>query len=177
MKDIHIVSKLVARENNLDPDLVEDVNAFFWKVGVRAALSSMDYTSVSIKHIGTITVSKRKVDQMIITLIRKIRNIRKSTRYKQSTTELLLELNYDKLRKALKQRNILAKQFYENYTKRISRVRDVAADNSEQRTSNLGSDNNTSEERVGDVTRGRTTGDSEEKTDMLDVPVQQLECS
>jgi hypothetical protein len=171
MKDIKIVSRIVAKENNYDADLVEDVNDFFWKEG-RRCLSSMEYTSVSFKHFGTITVSKRKVDYVIRKLIGKIRNIRKSTRYKQSTTELLLEVNYEKLRKALKQRNILAKQFYENIAKRTSRIRETSSDNSEQRPSDIGCDNNTSEERIGDATGGGTTGDSEEKIDMCDMPIQ-----
>src|ERR1044072_5415118 len=107
MKDIKIISRIVAKENNYDSDLTEDVNDFFWKE-TRRTLSSLEYTSVSIKCLCTITVSKRKVDYTIKKLIGKIRNIRKSTRYKESTTALLLEVNYEKLRKALKQRNILA---------------------------------------------------------------------
>lgn len=171
MKNIQIVSRLVARENNFKTDDVEDVNEFFWKE-VRRSLSSMKYTSVSVKHLCTFTISKRKVDQMIRTLIRKIRNIRKSKRYKETTIALLLDVNYDKLRKALYQRNVLAKQYYENYTKRTSRIREATPNNSEQRTSDNSSNNNTGEERIGDATGGRATGDSEEKIDMCDMPIQ-----
>jgi|ERR1700749_2270788 len=151
MKNIQIVSRLVAREHNYDPDLCEDVNNFFWKVGVRAPLSSMKYTSISVKHLCTFTVSKRGVDKMIRTLINKIRNIRKSKRYKESTTALLLDANYDKLRKALFQRNILAKQYYENYTKRISRIRETPPNNSGECGQSIGGDLESSESGIRNV--------------------------
>lgn len=176
MKNIQIVSRLVARENNYDPALTEDVNEFFWKE-VRRTLSSMEYTSVSVKHLCTFTVSKRKVDFIIKKCIGKIRNIRKSTRYKESTTALLLEVNYDKLRKALKQRNILAKQYYENYTKRTSRICEASPNNSEQCSTDIGSNVESGEERVGDVIRGGAAGDSEETIDMFDVSVHEFKCS
>lgn len=121
MKTIQIISKLVARELGKDEKLVDSVNDFYWK-SVRRKLSGLESTSVSLKHIGTITTSKRKIDFFIRTTIRKIRNIRKSTRYKESTIALLLEVNYTRLRKALVQRNILATQYYEAYTKRNKRV-------------------------------------------------------
>jgi hypothetical protein len=171
MKDIKIVSRLVAREFNYDPELTEDVNDFFWKE-TRKMLSSMEYTSVSIKCLCTLTVSKRKVDYIIKKLIGKIRNIRKSTRYKESTTALLLEVNYDKLRKALKQRNILAKQYYENYTKRISRVREASSSNNSELGQDIRGNMESGEERVGDAERRGTTGNSEETINMCNMPFQ-----
>lgn len=173
MKNIQIVSRLVARENNYDPDIVEDVNNFFWKE-VRGSLTSMEYTSVSIKHLCTITVSKRKVDYIIKKLIGKIRSLRKSTRLKQSTIDLLLDSNFEKLRKALKQRNILAKQYYENYAKRSSRIREASPNNSEQCSNDIGCNDNAGEERVEYALGGGTTGNSEETVDMSDLSVQQL---
>jgi hypothetical protein len=170
MKNIQIVSRLVARENNYDLDLVEEVNQFFWKE-VRRSLTSMEHTSVSIKHLGTITVSKRKVDYIIKKLIKKIRDTKKSTRLKPSTIELVLEVNYDKLRRALKQRNVLAKQYYENYAKRTSRIHQVASDDNEECGQDNRSDNHTSEGGDGNALTGRTGRDSEETTDLLDVPI------
>jgi len=171
MKDIKIVSRIVARENNYDPDLTEDINDFFWKE-TRKLLSSMEYTSVSIKHLCTITVSKRKVDYTIRKLIGKIRSLRKTTRFKPSTVELLLEQNFDKLRKALKQRNILAKQYYENYAKRTSRIRKIASNDSSELRQDIGSDVESGEERAGNVEGGGTAGDNKETVDMLNVSIQ-----
>jgi phage protein D len=139
MKNIQTINKLTARELNLNEELVELVNGFFWKE-VRRKLSSLESTSVSIKHLGTITTSKRKIDQFIKTTIKKIRNIRKSNRYKETTKELLLEVNLDKLRKALVQRNQLAKQYYEAYFKRITRVRVPDANNLQTSTEDTGRD-------------------------------------
>ena len=128
MKNIQTINKLIARENGLNEDLVELVNGFYWKE-VRRKLSSLESTSVSIKHLGTITTSKRKIDAFIKTTIKKIRNIKKSNRFKESTKALLLDVNYDKLRKALVQRNVLATQYYEAYMGRVERVRRANADN------------------------------------------------
>jgi phage protein D len=130
MKNIQTFNKLIARENSIKEELVELVNGFYWKE-VRRKLSSLESTSVSIKHLGTITTSKRKIDHFIRTTIRKIRNIKKSTKYKESTKALLLDVNYDRLRKALKQRNILSKQYYENYISRRKRVFEASAVHSE----------------------------------------------
>jgi hypothetical protein len=153
MKNIQIVSRLVARENNYDPELTEDVNDFFWEE-TRRTLSSMEYTSVSIKCLCTITVSKRKVDYIIRKLIGKIRSIRKSTRFKPSTVELLLEQNY------------------ENYAKRTSRIREASSNDNSELRQDIGSNLESSEERIGDANRGGTTGNSEETVDMCDMPVQ-----
>jgi nucleoid DNA-binding protein len=129
MKSIQTVNKLVSRELGYDENEVEKVNDFFWKE-VKKKLSNFENTSVSIKHLGTFTVSKRKLDQFIKTCIRKIRSIRKSTRYKESTRELLLNTNKNKLEKALFHRNKLAKQYYEAYAKRSKRIFSVDANNS-----------------------------------------------
>lgn len=172
MKNIQIVNKLVARDFNLNENLVELINGFYWKE-VRRKLSSFESTSVSIKHIGTITASKRKTDYFIRTTIRKIRNIRKSNRYKESTKALLLEVNYDRLRKALIQRNILATQYYENYTKRANRIREVASNNSPELGQDIGSHHQPSEARVESSSGGGTTGDSTQTTDMCNMSIQQ----
>lgn len=170
MKNIQIVNKLIARENNYDEYLVELVNGFFWK-DIRKKLSSLEHTSIAIKHIGVITISKRKVDHFIRTTIRKIRNIRKSMRYKETTKALLLEVNYDRLRKALVQRNILATQYNENYIKRTSRIRKVAPNDSEECRQNPGSNDKPSESGVEYASRGGTTGDSETSSNMYNLPL------
>lgn len=128
MKTIQIINKLVARELGAKEALVESVNDFYWKE-VRKKLSSLETTSIYIKHLGTVTTSKRKIDQFIRVTIKKIRTIRKSTKHKPSTVELILEINYNRLKKALIQRNILAKQYYEAYTSRSKRIHKVDSDN------------------------------------------------
>ncbi len=147
MKTIQIISKLVARELGKDEKLVDSVNDFYWK-NVRKKLSGLESTSVSLKHIGTITTSKRKIDFFIRTTIRKIRNIRKSTRYKESTIALLLEVNYTRLRKALIQRNILATQYYEAYTKRNQRVYQVDAPSDTELGASVGGSSEPSEDGI-----------------------------
>lgn len=159
MKNIQTINKLISRELNIKEDLVESVNDFYWKE-VRKKLSGLESTSVSIKHIGTITTSKRKIDQFIKTTIKKIRSINNSNRYKESTKSLLLDTNYDRLRKALIQRNELATQYYEAYNRRHERVCKVDASDIQECRQDTGSNNQSSEERVGDVVRGDASGDS-----------------
>jgi len=159
MKTIQIISKLIARELGKDEKLVDSVNDFFWKE-VRRKLSSLESTSVSIKHIGTITTSKRKIDYFIRTTINKIRNIKKSTRYKESTIALLLEVNYTRLRKALVQRNILATQYYEAYTKRRKRIyKTPSTDNGELGISIRGS-GESSKDGIQYASGGGASGDN-----------------
>jgi len=147
MKTIQIISKLIARELGKDEKLVDSVNDFYWKE-VRRKLSGLESTSVSIKHLGTITTSKRKIDYFIKTTIKKIRNIKKSTRYKESTIALLLEVNYTRLRKALVQRNILATQYYEAYIKRTKRIPETPATGNGELGVSIGGSNEPSEDGV-----------------------------
>lgn len=144
MKNIQTINKLVSREFGINEDLVEQVNEFFWK-DVRKKLSTLESTSVSIKHLGTITASKRKIDQFIRTTIKKIRNIRKSNRYKESTKALLLDVNFDRLRKALVQRNELATQYHEAYMARSQRVRGVSSDDIQTSSEDNGRSSESSE--------------------------------
>lgn len=160
MKTIQTISKLVARDLGISEKLVDSINDFYWK-DVRRTLSSMGSSSVSLKHIGTITTSKRKIDWFIKQTIGKIRSIRISTRYKESTVAILLDYHFDRLRKALKQRNILATQYYETYTSRIKRVREsVVLSEGELIEDNRGA-LQPSEDGAGDASGGTASGDSE----------------
>lgn len=168
MKNIQTVSKLIARELEYDENEIERINDFFWKA-VRRKLSNLESTSVSIKHIGTITVSKRKVDQFIKTTIGKIRSIRKSVRYKPSTQALLLDINFDRLRKALIKRNELAKQYYEAYAKRAKRILPVATSGIEELGESIRGDNQSSEDGVRYTPGREASGDSEKENDLCSV--------
>lgn len=177
MKSIQIINKIVAREKNIKEDLVEKINKFYWKK-VRAALSDFSDTSVSIKHIGTITISRRKLNFFIKKLIGKIRVIRAGNRHKESTKALLLETNYNKLKKALVQRNIIANLYYDEYKKRMEKHKGVHGIDSSG-ISELGQsdrrDDQSSEAAIQSLTGGRTTGDSETQIDVCDLSIQQQE--
>jgi hypothetical protein len=175
MKTIQVLSKLTARELGKPEKECDDVNDFFWKA-VRRKLSNMETASVSLKHIGTITTSKRKIDQYIKVTINKIRNLRKSIRYKESTREILLDVNFDRLRKALVQRNKLAIQYHEAYLKRASRIREADAVPSEELGIDLGGHDEPSEVGVQHAPGGGTSGDSKTEIHLCAVPVQQQQC-
>jgi len=144
MKTLQTINKLVARETGYDENVVELVNRFYWN-SVRQKISCLESTTISLKHIGVFTVSKRMLDRFIIKTIRKIRSIRKSTNYKESTRLLLLEVTMNKLKKALVHRNTLSKQYYETYAKRAKRIRSTDTNNIQTISENTGSDNQSSE--------------------------------
>jgi|SRR5688572_8331500 len=177
MQSIQIINKIVAREKGISEDLVEKVNKFYWK-NVRATLSEFSDTSVSIKHIGTITVSRRKLNFFITQLIRKIRVIRAGTKHKESTKALLLETNMNRLKKALVQRNIIAKLYYDEYKKRMEKHKGIYGIDTLNCTELGQSDrgnNQSGEAAIQSITRGRAGGDSEETIDMRDMSIQQQE--
>lgn len=167
MRNIQIVNKQIAREKNLPEDLVEKVNSLYWKEA-RRALSSMDYSSVSLKHLGTITTSRRKLVGYITELIGKIRSLRKSVRYKESTRLLLIDIYYERLNKALIQRNILATQYYVEGNKGIFEVDSHSM--GEQGESDR-RDDESSENGDEYAPGGRAGGDSQEETDMCELPI------
>lgn len=170
MKTIQIINKLVARDLNKSENEVAKVNEFFWKE-TRKKLSSLESASVAIKHIGTVTTSKRKISFYIKQMIGKIRGVRKSDRYKESTKAILLDLYFDKLRKALIQRNKLSIRYNEAYISRSKRVRKTTSDNTSEFRQDIGGDDKPSEEGIGDITGGSTSRDSEEKIDLLDMSI------
>ena len=170
MQNIQTVNKLIAREHNIQEDIVESVNSFYWK-SVRKSLSSFENLSVSLKYIGTITISRRKINYYIGYLIRKIRKIKASTIFKETTKEHLIEVNTNKLRKALKQRDALAKQYYDENIKKFKRICKVTSDNSGELRQDIGGDYKPSEEAVPYVTRERTTGDSETQINMQSMSI------
>lgn len=151
MKNIQTIIKLTARNLNIKEDVVESVTNFFWKE-VRRKASSLESTSITIKHLGTITTSKRKIDYFIKTTIAKIRAIKKSNRYKETTKELLLETNYERLKKALVQRNILAKQYYDAYIKRSERVFTTSTSDFQECGQDSGSNNQSGKDGITSIT-------------------------
>lgn len=165
MQNIQTVNKLVARECNIKEEIVESVNNFYWK-NVRKSLSSFENLSVSLKYIGTITTSRRKLNYYIGFLIRKIRNLKDSTRLKETTKEHLLDVNTIKLKKALKQRDALAKQYYDENIKKSKGIREVITHNSRELRQDIGGDIESSEETVPHVTGERAAGNSETQINM-----------
>lgn len=71
------------------------------------------FTAVSIRHVGTLVMSRYKLNRLIINQIKKIRRVKKSKKFTDETKQVWLDNYYGKLRLALKQRNEIAIQYAE----------------------------------------------------------------
>lgn len=87
MKGIEYVNKQISNEKKLPPKLVEDVNKFYWREGVKKKLSKLEVNSLYIKNFLTISVSPFKIRKHILTTISKIRVLKGITKYKQETKD------------------------------------------------------------------------------------------
>lgn len=122
MKNIDYFNKAIAEKKGLENDIVRKVNDFFWRKGVRKNLTDVNYRSLYIKHLGTITVSKYKLDKKIEHLIKRIRSVRVSPKFKEETKELILAKYYDSLKAMLKRRNEIALEYYNRDYEQTKRV-------------------------------------------------------
>ena len=121
MKGIEFINKSIAADKHLPIKLVERVNRFYWKQGIKQRLARLEVDAIYVKNFGTFRVSNRKLKNHIVTTIRRIRALRVTTRYRETT-------RLDKLNRALtalvillQRRNTLAKLYYEQ-NNRVDKV-------------------------------------------------------
>lgn len=114
IETINIVNKEVSKTLGLDEETVRLVNKFFWRQGVKKAIQSGDHTSIWIKNIGTLAVSRNKVNGKIKRLIASIRALELPRDYKIKTKEQFLEEKYNQLKMLLARRNDIAKAYKAN---------------------------------------------------------------
>ena len=100
----------VAEEEGESFAVVKEINNFFWKEGVKHELKNLNHTSIFIKNIGTITVSKYKLYREIRLFIRKIRMLRISEKFTEEKKLIIEEKFKNKLRKLLNKRNDIIKE-------------------------------------------------------------------
>lgn len=75
------VYKQAAEETGHSFALVKKINNFYWKYGIKENLSKANHPSLLIKNIGTIVISKYKLDKEIWSIIRKIKKTKYSKFY------------------------------------------------------------------------------------------------
>jgi hypothetical protein len=112
MRDLYYISKKISKEKQIDLDIVEKVNKFYWKE-VRRQMNSLDNTAVHVKNLLTFSVSRYNLRKEIQKVINKIRLIRTNNKFVKK--EPLLAFQYEVLRKLLKSRNKLAILYKELY--------------------------------------------------------------
>lgn len=115
IETINHVNREVAKELDLPEELVALINSFYWKEGVKKAVTSGEHTSIWVRNFGTITTSRNKVNISIIKLIREIRRFQESNKeYKKKTKEEYIEDRMIKLKVLLERRNDIAKAYKAN---------------------------------------------------------------
>jgi|HubBroStandDraft_2_1064218.scaffolds.fasta_scaffold169274_3 hypothetical protein len=114
MKSLDYVIKKTAKELNLPEDQTRKLLTAYWKE-IERQLVEIKSTTISIKKLGVITVSKIKIRNFIIDTIRRIRRMEKSTKYSDDKKRSYIDRHKKKLKNALIQRNILAKDYAEKF--------------------------------------------------------------
>lgn len=109
MKKPDHFNKEIAEKMGVDVTIVKAVNRFFWKE-VRRGMPH--HTSTFVKNIGTIVISRKKLNRYISDLIERIRNTRKSTRLTEHRKQFYIDLLYADIRMLLQRRDELAKTYY-----------------------------------------------------------------
>lgn len=112
MKTIEYFNKAVAEKMGVDQHLVKKINDYFWRIGVRRNIAELNHRSLYIKDLGTITVSRYKLYQRIETVIKRIRRLRDSDRFKELTKERKMANYYQTLKAMLRLRNEIAIEYY-----------------------------------------------------------------
>lgn len=114
MKTIEQINRAIAEEKGLPFEVVRAVNDYFWRKGIRKNMTDITHRSIYIKNIGTITVSMYKLKSQISKIIKKIRAVRVSTKYKEETKQLILDKSFRELKEMLIKRNEMATEYYKN---------------------------------------------------------------
>lgn len=110
MKNLEYVVRKTALELNLPEEKVRTIiNAYWYKAF--SGLVHLDETTVTIRHVGSFSVSRYKINNYIRKRIQKIRFLQGEPKLDEEKREEYLKYNYEKLSKALIQRNIIAKQY------------------------------------------------------------------
>jgi hypothetical protein len=114
MRGLDYVIKKTAKELGLPEIETKKLLTGYWKE-VADQITRIESTTVAIRKLGVITVSKLKIRNFIFDTIRNIRSMKNSKKYSDISKNNYIELHTRKLRNALIQRNILAKDYAEKF--------------------------------------------------------------
>ena len=108
MKNIDNIILKTSKDLDIPKEKVKLVVDGYWNE-VYDKLLSLEATTVYIRNVGLITISRYKLRKFILRFIDKIRKMKKSEKYNDSEKHAMVETTKRKLRKALVQRDIIAK--------------------------------------------------------------------
>lgn len=105
---INTISKSVAESMGISEQLAKKVYAYYWK-SVKGHIASGQHTSLWLKHIGTLTVSRTKVNKIIKKLIKRVRDLKADkVSYPRKTKEQIMIEALTDLRILCARRNEIA---------------------------------------------------------------------
>lgn len=110
MKNLDIAIKKAAQELDIPVDQAKVVVNAFWERVYKDLIGGKNVTT-TVRHIGSFTISRKKLYLNIRKRIGKIRNYRTTTRFTEETKALYIEREMHNLRRALVHRNTLAIQY------------------------------------------------------------------
>ena len=113
MKNIDIVNTIVAKDLNLDVNIISEVNKFYWREGVLKKISNLESSAVFVKGLLTFTTSRYNIRNDIYKTISRIKNAKNNNFLSKLKKEDYIEQLYKRLRILLIERNNLAKLIYE----------------------------------------------------------------
>ena len=102
--------KEVSEELGESTAIIKEIYNFYWKEGIKDPLKKLEHSSIFIKNIGTITVSKYKLYREIRFFIRKLRMLKFSQKFTPEKKLVIEEKYKGRLRALLKRRNELIKE-------------------------------------------------------------------
>ena len=114
MKNLDFVIKKTAIDLDLPEEEVKKVIEGWWEEAYNQ-IGNVKSTTIAIRKIGVITVSKLKVRTFILNTIKKIRNTMTSKRFCEQNKIKYIEKYKKRLRHALVQRDILARDYAEEF--------------------------------------------------------------
>jgi hypothetical protein len=108
LKNIDNIILKTSKDLDIPKEKVKLVVDGYWNE-VYDKLINLDATTVYIRNVGLITISRYKLRKFISRMIGKVRNVKITEKYNESERKVVLEGTKKKLSKALFQRNIIAK--------------------------------------------------------------------
>lgn len=114
MKNLDHVIRKTAADLNLPEKEVHDILIGYWAT-VNKKVWELSETTIALRHIGVIAISRFKINNFIRKKIESIRRTRNSTKLTVEQKEMYELRLYERLRKALYQRDKLAIHYQKKF--------------------------------------------------------------
>lgn len=116
MKNIDFIVKKTANDLNISEEIVRPfIDKYFKLCYDKMVLGKIkdDDTTIFLRNIGLFTISRYKLNNHIVKKISKIKGMMKSNKYTDEVKKEYVQKQKTRLTKALKHRNIIAKEYAE----------------------------------------------------------------